>query len=58
MKMSEDLLYLVKAEHELELLKNYLAGKLRRYGGISQSELENLCIMFGIIQLKEDDTDE
>lgn len=56
--MSEDLLYLVKAEHELELLKNYLAEKLRSHGGISQSELENICIVFGIIQFKGDVTDE
>ncbi len=52
--MSEDLLYLVKAEHELNLLKEFLSVKLQRCGGISQSELENICIMFGIIQLKEE----
>ena len=54
MKMSEDLLHLVKAEHELNLLKNFLAGKLHGYCGISHSELENLCMMLGIIEPKEE----
>lgn len=52
--MSEDLLHLVKAEHELNLLKNFLAGKLHGYCGISHSELENLCMMLGIIEPKEE----
>lgn len=46
--MSNDLLYLVQAEHELKLLKAFLANKLARYGGIKHEELENICTMFGI----------
>ena len=45
---------LCKAEHELDLLKNFLAGKLRGYCGISHSELINLCMMLGIIEPKEE----
>ena len=39
---------LVKEAHEVKMLKQFLAKKLSRYGGITHEELENLCSVFGI----------
>lgn len=54
----EDLLYLVKAEHELGMLKKFLADKLTKYSGITHSELETICTMLGITKKKEEQPDE
>ena len=46
---------LAKEAHEAKLLKQFLAKKLSRYGGITHEELENLCAVFGIT--KEGDSE-
>ena len=62
--MNNDSLYiaesyrLVKAEHEVTLLKRLLAEKLRSYSGITYSELETICTMLGITKAKEEKPDE
>lgn len=56
--MSEDLLHLVKAEHELNMLKAFLVAKLTGYCGITHSELQTICIMLGVILVKEEKPDE
>lgn len=38
----------IQAAHEAKLLKQYLFKKLKCFGGISHSELEVICAMFGI----------
>lgn len=44
---------LIKEAHEAKLLKQLMAKKLTQYGGIKHDELENICVMFGIIIEKE-----
>lgn len=39
---------LIKEAHEAKMLKQFLAKKFSRYGGITHEELENLCTVFGI----------
>ena len=39
---------LIKEAHEAKLLKQLMAKKLAKYGGIKHDELENICMMFGI----------
>ena len=39
---------LIKEAHEAKMLKQFLANKLSRYGGIKHEELETVCSMFGI----------
>ena len=44
---------LVSAAKEVKMLRNLLQKKLNSYGGISHSELEDICTMLGI-KIKED----
>ena len=39
---------LIKEAHEAKMLKQFLANKLSRYGGITHEELVNICVVFGI----------
>ena len=50
--------HLVRTEHELGMLKKFLADKLTKYSGITHSELETICTMLGITKKKEEQPDE
>lgn len=45
---------LVREAHEARLLKQLMATKLTKYSGIKHDELETICVMFGIIEPKEE----
>lgn len=46
---------LVSAAKEAEMLKMFLAFNRERYCGLTHAELENLCVMLGIAEEKEDE---